>query len=200
MRTSNRRRVGIVTILSLFTFLSLSAGTAWAGGKWYTQFYTGQSTLVPFYQTPFKRWDLQNEYLVSLAVGKELRRLRDHLTLEAEGQVVGHWGDSGGYMECVGSVILRWHRFPWERHVRTTFGFGEGLSFANRIPDHEIEKPGDPGSRLLNYLMYEVTLAHPEWEHTHFFFRVHHRSGIFGLFNGVHGASNYPSLGIKYVF
>jgi hypothetical protein len=181
-------------------FLSISCREASGQGQWYAQLSYGQHAPIPFLDIPLSRWDLQKQYLVSLGFGKELRRFWENLGLEGEGQIAGHWGGSGSYLEFVASVNLRWHRFPWNDIVKTSIGFGEGLSYATIIPDHERDGRDAPGARLLNYLMYEVTLARPDWERTSFFFRVHHRSGVFGLFHGVYGASNYPSVGIRRLF
>jgi hypothetical protein len=200
MDARNQRAGRIVGATLLLALLQLPGGEASAELDRYVQIYVGRYSPVTFREIPFSRWNLQDEYLVSLGVGKELRRFWDNLGLEAEGQVVGHWGDSGSYMEFVAAITLRWHRFPWNEYIRTTIGFSEGLSYVTMISDHERNGEDEPGARLLNYLMYEVDLAHPGWERTSFFFRVHHRSGVFGLFHGVYGASNYPSVGVRYRF
>ncbi|MGA1137082.1 MAG: hypothetical protein ACO30K_12735, partial [bacterium] len=35
------------------------------------------------------------------------------------------------------SVIFRWKNFRWDRYVKTTIGFAEGVSYASKIPDQE---------------------------------------------------------------
>ena len=112
-------------------------------------------------------------------------------------------------------LVLRWHEFPWNRYVKTSFGFGEGLSYATEEPpiekdQHNILHPelyeNDPDSepvetnRLLNYLMFDLTFALPDYPQYQTFVRIHHRSGIFGLMTGHTCGSNYLTAGLRYQF
>jgi hypothetical protein len=48
--------------------------------------------------------------------------------------------------------------------------------------------------------MFELAVVvpqHPQWT---LFGRVHHRSGVFGLFDGMNGGSNVVGAGIRYTF
>ncbi|MFH2065133.1 MAG: hypothetical protein ABIK15_08040 [Pseudomonadota bacterium] len=112
-------------------------------------------------------------------------------------------------------LVLRWHEFPWNRHVKTTFGFGEGLSYATEKPPLEKDphyilhpalyenSPNDEPyetSRLLNYLMFDLTFALPDYPQYQVFCRLHHRSGVFGLMNEHTVGSNYLTGGFRYQF
>ncbi|MBU0674203.1 MAG: hypothetical protein KJ950_06135 [Proteobacteria bacterium] len=103
-------------------------------------------------------------------------------------------------------LVLRWLKFPWDRYLNTDFAFGEGISYATRCPPIEIDQHAiNHGSayncsRLLNYLMFEFTFALPSAPATQFFYRIHHRSGDYGLINGVSGGSNFVGAGIRYEF
>jgi DNA-binding NarL/FixJ family response regulator len=62
----------------------------------------------------------------------------------------------------------------------------------------------DPGAatskRLLNYLLAEIELVRPCLPQWSTFIRVHHRSGMFGMYGGVEGGSNFIGAGIRYYF
>jgi hypothetical protein len=95
--------------------------------------------------------------------------------------------------------VFRWQPFPWDRYLDTSFAIGEGLSYATDDPEIETEKH-DRTSRVLNYLMLELAVAVPQQPRWTLFGRVHHRSGVFGLFDGVTGGSNVVGAGIRYTF
>jgi hypothetical protein len=48
--------------------------------------------------------------------------------------------------------------------------------------------------------MVELAFAPPSQPNWSVFLRVHHRSGVHGLFNGVSGGSNFLALGVRYGF
>ncbi len=129
-------------------------------------------------------------------------RTIDPLKFEVEGMGIyhfGHWPEDQFFAETVGFMALRWHKFPWERHLLTTVGFGEGLSYASEEPSYEIEF-NNKTANLLNYLMWDITLAHPDLPELAFVLRLHHRSGVFGLIEDVSGGSNFFTMGLKYTF
>jgi len=49
-------------------------------------------------------------------------------------------------------------------------------------------------------LLLELTLSLPNTPRWNLIARLHHRSGVGGIFNGVNGGSNALGLGIKYKF
>lgn len=190
--------MGLVLALSL-------CGPAHAEKDWHVLLYTGQFSTESFADVLWKDWDLQDEYLAAVAVGKEIVRypkilgVNADLGVELEGIVAQHWGDGEEYQEFDGSINTRWHHFPWNKYIKTSIGLGGGISYTTSVPDHEAQR-WDGSNQWLVFLMYDFTFglpAYPEWS---VFFRVHHRSGAFGTFDGVHGASNYPCVGIRYEF
>ena len=78
------------------------------------------------------------------------------------------------------------------------FSILEGLSYNSE--DSYYEKTTKYGngksSQLLNYLAVEVEV--PVDKSYSFLGRIHHRSGVYGIFDGVHGGSNGYLLGVKY--
>ena len=124
-------------------------------------------------------------YFLALAVSRKIHSLTKHIDLELEGQSVKHMGDQH-HWEFNGLLTARWMTFPWNKYVDTTFAIGDGLSHATRTPKHEAQLH-EKTSQLLDYLMVEMTFALPEVPRWSLVLRVHHRSGIYGIFNGVEG-------------
>jgi hypothetical protein len=137
-----------------------------------------------------------NMYIGAIALGKELWTYEDWIGLEAEGQVAKHFGDMD-HWEFNALLILRWHPFPWDKYLDTSFAIGDGISYATEIP--VIEKDPEAG-RIMNYLLYELTFSLPELPEWAFVIRVHHRSSIFGVIDKDYGASNFLCAGVKYYF
>ena len=135
-----------------------------------------------------------NSYL-AIAAAKKIKKYTD-LDWEFEGQFVHHTGTLQKHMEFNGLILARWQKFPWDHILDTSFAIGEGLSLATAVP--EIEKRShDEASAFLNYLLFELTFPLQFLTRTDFVVRIHHRSGVFRLFDGVTGASNAIGFGIK---
>jgi hypothetical protein len=114
---------------------------------------------------------------------------------------VASWTGNQDHFEVNGLVMWRWKAFPWNDTVRTTFGFGNGLSYANSAPDLEAFFHPETGTNhLLWHIATELTFGAPRWEAWDVVLRVHHRSGVFGTFDGVDGGSNVVALGLRYWF
>tara|TARA_B100000287_G_scaffold373797_1_gene373191 strand:- start:115 stop:675 length:561 start_codon:yes stop_codon:yes gene_type:complete len=81
---------------------------------------------------------------------------------------------------------------------RVNFSILEGLSYNSEHSYYEkTTKYGNgKSSQLLNYLALEIEV--PVDKSYSFLGRIHHRSGAYGFFNGVHGGSNGCLLGFKY--
>jgi hypothetical protein len=177
-----------------------------------------------------------NSKIAALAVGREMLRRNDTLSVEAEAQFVRHagqekfpdkdpssgnpgWGWAPGqsyeksrqlgwqeHMEYNAVLVLRFLKLPWDRFLDTSFALGEGISYSTKIPPIEVNQHainhglGHNESKLLNYLMVEAAFRIPATKRWHFFYRIHHRSGVYGLIRGVSDASNFVGLGIRYEF
>lgn len=137
-------------------------------------------------------------YISFLRAAKEFAGSRDGLAWEVEGQLVKHLGLQH-HWETNGLVVARWHPFPWDRYLDTSFAIGEGLSYATDVPEVELAR-GKDTARLLNYLLFELTFALPKYPNVQLVTLMHHRSGAYGLFSGVVGGSNFFGSGIKYMF
>jgi len=89
---------------------------------------------------------------------------------------------------------------------RVRFGLGEGISYATSVLDVErIEEAPKNGktSKFLNYLDISVDIDlgrlinYEPMKDVYLGYLLKHRSGVFGLFNGVSGGSNYNTLYIE---
>jgi hypothetical protein len=142
---------------------------------------------------------VEDSYLAAIAVSEPIY-YRESYQWEVEGQVAKHFGEQDNW-EVNALFDLRWRSFPWNDYVKTSFAFGEGLSYASEVPLLEdLSEPETGSTRLLNYLLLEWTFAPPAEEQWAVVLRVHHRSGIFGWFDNVDGGSNVIAMGLKYAF
>ncbi|MGD9545588.1 MAG: hypothetical protein AB7F41_16395 [Methylocystis sp.] len=124
------------------------------------------------------------------------------LELELEGGVAKRFGsrEAGQQWEFDLIPMARWTYFPWNDFVYTNFRLGLiGASYVTGISDFERQfDSSGHSSRFLNLLVPELTVSPYKEAPFEVFVRVHHRSGVYGLINGVHGASNYISTGIRF--
>lgn len=117
---------------------------------------------------------------------------------EIEGQVGKHWREQT-HWEFNLLALYRWQRFPWSDRFDTSIAVGEGLSYATEVPPLEEASPTNVGAtRLLNYIVIELTFAPPQAKNWSLVYRIHHRSGVYGIFNNVEGGSNVIAGGIKW--
>ncbi|MBW6520206.1 MAG: hypothetical protein K0A99_04220 [Desulfoarculaceae bacterium] len=137
-----------------------------------------------------------NNVLVA-ALAREVYRSRRFLSFELEGQVGRHFGDDVNHWEFVALGLGRWHTFPWDHLVNTSFGAGAGFSFYTEISSVEKLKHDD-AQRLLGYLALELTFGLPRLPHWDLLTRIHHRSGLFRVIGK--GSSNYLTVGLRYTF
>lgn len=167
--------------------------------KWALTVYGGIGTNGGIEDIPGLQADFNDAYMLGVAGSRELSRWQELLALEVEGQVVMQFKkqDHGE-----GNLLLaaRWLEFPWNDSVRTSIAVGEGISYASSVPTIETERSPGRTSKLLNYLLLELELAPQQQSRWSFVTRIHHRSGVFGLYNGVSLGSNLLGIGMKYRF
>jgi len=157
--------------------------------------------------------DSGNSSLIGIDLGRPLVDDFRDLPLDFAWRVgVQRWLDhSAGASGFAQTAYLKmsWRPFPWERYVGTRIGFGEGLSYAWRVPDVErayAARHNEETNRLLNYLDVSLDLnvgdvirnesARACW----LGLVISHRSGVFGLidlFGNVHNGSNYNTAALE---
>ena len=92
----------------------------------------------------------------------------------------------------------------WNNRVR--LGAAEGVSYTADILESEsveAKEDGEPTARFLNYLDLSLDfdvgkLIHSKiLDETYVGYALKHRSGVFGLYKGVHGGSNYNTFYVE---
>jgi len=200
-------------VLVLISFLFYSEGVSaldfqphcpsWWSKGWGATVYSGPITSQNNSNIFFRRqFTYEGTAILAFAAAKKLVNLLDNrLDFEFETQLVQHFGGQTHIEINPAVLIARWKAFPWNATLPTTIAVGDGLSIATRVPKIELARRGVKyTSRVLNYLMAEVTLSLPCYPQWAVVARYHHRSGIFGTFFGVHDASTAFAAGLKYWF
>lgn len=201
-RCARRRRLGV----------AIAAALAWAGAaeaaatperRWSVTGFTGISvdnaTLGQTMGEPWSR-TLAEDTFLGLAGSYQLVRFRRWFTLDVElgaGARLGRTDAAEGWT----ALYLRFDGFPWRDRLYTSIGVSTGLSVISRLPREERGPPWDPKpdrSHLLHYFSPEIAIALPHRRQHELVLRVHHRSGVYGTFNGVRGASNAIAIGYRY--
>ena len=95
-----------------------------------------------------------------------------------------------------------WNFDFWDNRIRV--GLGEGISYTSDLLATEISEDEDPGANRSNFLNYIDISAdfdlgrlinYKPMHNTYVGWALKHRSGIFGLINGVtNGGSNYNTI------
>jgi hypothetical protein len=144
------------------------------------------------------------ELAYTLARSNPISRLFDYIG--ATFQVAANLGyrRDHGNNEDIGEgglyFMVRWRNFPWNRYIATTLAAGDGISYATDPP--EVEKEDDPNDSqsLMNFLVFEATFALPKHPRYQLVYRLHHRSGAYGIFDDSDFGSNTLGLGLRYHF
>jgi hypothetical protein len=154
--------------------------------------------------TPPHEFDFNDDGIVAAAISRRFANFAGVIDFEAEAGVAQRFGEDTE-SEVWAAFYARWTYFPWNRWIRTTMAVSTGLNYASSVSQLELAqgRAGASGSKLLNFLSPELTLALPEAPNTELLFRLHHRSGgreIVGnipYFNGTGGASQYLTVGLR---
>lgn len=100
-------------------------------------------------------------------------------------------------------LIWRFTKFPWEHYLKNSIAIGDGISYASHSPyaDRNPAIPASNYSKLLNYLMLEVTFAAPLYPALQLALRIHHRCTVWGTFpKKANAGSTSIGLGVRYYF
>jgi hypothetical protein len=73
----------------------------------------------------------------------------------------------------------RWHPFPWDKYIDTSFAMGAGLSYYSDKSETESETETH-SQRLLGYVAFELAFGLPQYPKWDLMLRIHHRSGADG--------------------
>lgn len=163
--------------------------------------YAGELYKSGYLSVLFKPEDLQfsSSYLVAANIDYRLYKFPG-IPLQFEGEFdVAKRFHGADEIDIVLAPFIRWTSFPWNKFLYTNARLAAlGLSYATGVSAWELQNSGNNhGSNLQQFGALEMTVAAHENSRSEVFVRLHHRSGIYGLINGVSGGSNYLSLGFR---
>lgn len=154
-----------------------------------------------------QKLDYGNSYIGVGGLSLPLSHKLFFINFEAEGHIAKHTGEMN-HWELNGMYMAR---IPNLFGLPISIAIGEGLSYATENPKMENQKKGltkngwnfdrIESRQLLNYLAIELEYKLEDLPRVpRLFVRIHHRSGVFGLFCGPDPAcgSNYFTYGIKF--
>ncbi len=185
-------------LLSKLVLLLLLPGTCLANDLYLT-LYNGKYTDNRLGDVLLsKPVDQMDSYLAVIAWSKAFQFKTPKHQWELEAQLGKHYRGQD-HLELNLLAIYRWQKTPWQHILKTSFAIGDGLSYASKVPPLEAASHTNVGAtRLLNHIMLEMTAAPPQAKDWAIVARVHHRSGVYGLFNDVKGGSNVIAVGLKF--
>lgn len=185
-------RTSLVVLLPL-----ASAPGAFAEEKEWAVTVLGGRYAGKEFRDMFEGDGFKDSYTAGLSIAYQFTDWGKHMRWELEGQMLQHFGEQK-MVEFAGSINVRWITFPWDRYLDTSVAFGGGLSVTSEVPVLEKSDPrSSEAATLLHYLLLEAAVGLPnsDWSLVG---RMHHRSGIFGLFS--HSGSNVLEIGVRYRF
>ena len=144
-------------------------------------------------------WNTRTDsiYLLSGSYNRRLTTVLNHLDIEVEGGLGRRFGDNNR-AEAYSALGLRWRQFPWNDFLTTSFAvYPIGPSYVANLSPAEVSKDGK-SSNWLNFFSIELTLAAPSTPQLEALFRLHHRSGVFGLINGSTNGADFLRVGARY--
>lgn len=176
---------------------------------WSVMYYYGVTVNAPLVRviglSHLERWPehIQSAELVhTLDEDNFLRRLVEPIVglVQVAGNFTVRDGkDQHTIYEFDPYIIFRWANLPWNDKVTTSFAFAEGVSYDTSISSIE-RRDNSNTKRFLNYLMFEATMAIPENPRLQLVYRIHHRSGAYGLYRAGNTGSNDVGVGLRYLF
>jgi hypothetical protein len=174
--------------------------------------FAGVATDTVFTDSMFFPWtnDLENIGVVGIAYSQRFGTLDsltnsqlplgEHLMIEGELGLSGRFGDES-LGEAWTGLYLRYDGFPWNEKIYTTLAVNTGLSLLTTESDFERGRDENhKNATLLHYMGPEITFADPANKNLELLVRFHHRSGVFGLFDGVVSGSTFISSGVRVRF
>lgn len=169
------------------------------GDRFDILFYGGKFVDVTFRRIVFRQiTDYRDSNIWVTALNYKLGNLLGPIDIETEAQFAKHTGLQN-HLEVNVLMIARLEVVLWGA-FSISLAFGDGFSLSSEVP--RLEKEENPDSTVfLQYLLAEMVFGLPaiSW-HPRFMIRVHHRSGVFGLFCEDTCGSNFVTYGIKVEF
>lgn len=167
----------------------------WRADIWYGALNPGNFTDLMIDPASTK---MTSDQIIGFTFGREIFDHGYGFTFDL-GVMGAHRVDEGGF-EIGMPMTVTFNGFPWRERLPTRLAVSVGPSFVTRItPTEKRKDQNNKGSKLLNMFSPEVEVGIPDTDWSGFF-RLHHRSGIFGLIDGVSGGSTYLTFGFRHRF
>ena len=134
-------------------------------------------------------------------MSREVAQFWTHWTLEPEVGIGQRFGSQSA-TELWGALFFRYHGFPWDDVVVTTVAVSTGLNWASEVTPRRAG-PGATTARAAagcTIFAPELTFALPSHPNVELMFRLHHRSGVFGLVSDAWGGAQYATVGLRVRF
>ncbi len=202
----------LLTAVAFSYWLASPALAAERGGDQAVSVFAGVATDAAFTSSIFFPLsnDIKDIGIVGIAYSRRLGTwdeltgnvlpLGENFTLEGEAGISGRFGDES-LGEAWTGLYLRYDGFPWNDRLYTTIAVNTGLSLLTSESDFERGRDENNNSAgLLHYMGPEITFADPDNKNLELMVRFHHRSGVFGLFDGVISGSTFISSGVRMRF
>ena len=166
------------------------------GPAWHLSLYRGQVVDNSFWELVLKgQHDYRPSYIDTIAISRELSTHLQQIRFEVEGQLGKHSGMQE-HWETNLQFVLRWRVL--DAPVPVSIAYGDGLSYAEESPRMELAMGEVDTQRLVAYFMVELDIGLPALPlDSKLLFRIHHRSGVLGLYCKKKCGSNFQALGLK---
>lgn len=170
--------------------------------KWSAMLFGGQLSGNAFGRTlnPTSKVNRLNIYFTGAVFNRRLYG-GNYFDIEAEGGVGHQYSTSvsgNNSPQVWGALYLRYKYFPWNKFARTTVAVNTGLNYSFKKTAFEAaEGRADGTRRLLHYLAPEITFSLPKYQDWELVFRLHHRSGIYGLLGCSSCGTNFVTVGLR---
>jgi hypothetical protein len=183
--------------------------------------YSGFGTDVNFTQSVYAPWSIEPNGLgfVGIAASEQLGTINDFchdwgFDLGATGDDFTLEGEIGGgyrfgeetMAEAWTALYLRYDGLPWNNIVYTTIAADLGIDVLSEKSDIEASREADSEGRganasyVLHFFSPEITIADPDNKNVELVLRLQHRSGVFGLIDGITSGSTIITTGIRVRF
>nr|WP_245918445.1 hypothetical protein [Leptospira ellinghausenii] len=178
--------------------------------NWNIVLYGGIFTTTDLIPIVFRqKTDYKESYIGTIGVSRPLDYRIRWFDFLWETNVTKHFGEMN-HWETNAFYIVKINRI-YDSPI--SLSLGEGMSLASENPRLEnkakgyyletgLQKDAIESRALLNYMMVEVSSYLPLERKTEVFLRIHHRSGIFGLYcpPDPNCGSNFVSYGFRTAF
>ncbi len=131
--------------------------------------------------------------------GSDLGAFGRNFSVETEAGAAYRFNE-GSEGEFWGALYFRFDGFPWNDTLYTTAAIDTGLTILTETSEFEQDRSDGKTSLVLHYFSPELTFADPDNKDLQFVLRLHHRSGIFGLIDGVDTGSSFITAGVRLRF